>query len=57
MDMKWEILQHPIFDIPGKFPHTDYDLDNKKVYMIVKGDLAEIMVKVNPSLYWKVSCY
>jgi hypothetical protein len=38
------------FDIPGAFLHTDSDKD---ITMILKGRLAELMVKVAPNLYRK----
>ncbi len=38
------------FDIPGAFLHADSDKD---ITMILKGRLAELMVKVAPNLYRK----
>jgi hypothetical protein len=38
------------FDIPGAFLHADSDKD---ITMILKGRLAELMVKVAPNLYKK----
>jgi hypothetical protein len=38
------------FDIPGAFLHAD---SNKDITMILKGRLAELMVKVAPNLYRK----
>jgi hypothetical protein len=38
------------FDIPGAFLHVDSDKD---ITMILKGRLAELMVKVVPNLYRK----
>ncbi len=38
------------FDIPGAFLHVDSDKD---ITMILKGRLAELMVKVAPNLYRK----
>ena len=39
-----------VFDIPGAFLHADLDED---ITMILKGRLAELMVKVAPNLYRK----
>lgn len=38
------------FDIPGAFLHADLEED---VIMVLKGQLAELMVKVAPNLYRK----
>jgi hypothetical protein len=38
------------FDIPGAFLHTNLDKD---IIMILKGRLAELMVKMAPNLYRK----
>ncbi len=36
------------FDVPGAFLHADLDKD---ITMILKGRLADLMVKVAPNLY------
>ncbi len=37
-------------DLPGAFLHT---LTDKKVIMVLRGELCKLMVKVNPKLYRK----
>ncbi len=38
------------YDIPGSFINTDVDKD---VLMVLKGELAEMMVQIVPQVYWK----
>ena len=38
------------FDIPGTYLHADTDKD---VILLLEGPLADLMVKVDPSLYRK----
>ena len=35
-------------DIPGTFLHTETD---EEIHMLLRGDLAELMVSMNPKLY------
>jgi hypothetical protein len=37
-------------DIPGDFMHIDMD---ELVHICFEGTLAELLVRINPSLYWK----
>ena len=39
-----------VTDIPGVFLHADMDED---VHMLVEGTIAELIVKLDPSLYRK----
>ena len=39
-----------VTDIPGEFPHTDMEED---VHMLLEGTIAELIVKLDPSLYRK----
>ena len=38
-------------NVPGAFLHTDQDPNNAKVYMHLRGKLAKLMVRVDPSMY------
>ena len=40
-------------NMPGAFMHTEVDPNDDIVYMVLRGELAELMVKVNPSMYQK----
>ena len=40
-------------DVPGAFLHTDVDPNDETVHMVLRGVLAELMVKVDPKLYTK----
>ena len=40
-------------DLPGAFLHTEVDSTDDTVHMIPQGELTELMVKVNPSMYRK----
>jgi hypothetical protein len=40
-------------DLPGAFLHTEVDPNDDIVRMVLRGELAELMVKMNPSMYRK----
>ena len=40
-------------DLPGVFLHTEVDPNGDIVHMVLRGKLAELMVKINPSMYQK----
>ena len=40
-------------DLPGAFLHTEVDPNDDIVHMVLRGELAELMVEVNPSMYQK----
>ena len=38
-------------DLPGAFLHTEVDPNDDIVHMVLCGELAELMVKLNPLMY------
>ena len=38
-------------DLPGAFLHTEVDPNDDITHMVLHGELAELMVKVNPLMY------
>ena len=40
-------------DLPGAFLHTKVDPNDDTVHMILRGELTELMVKGNTSMYQK----
>ena len=40
-------------DLPGAFLHTEIDPNDDTVHMVLQGELTELVMKVNPSMYQK----